>query len=658
MFLDEVKMRQLRTGIDGKILKRAYPVSSRLVALSPTGVMTFFSSSVTTWPGKRDAWIQFVEMLDWEAALAKPGNLRDKANAAIFGDVRVSCNCLTADVKVSLLDGRSLSMVELLEEYGTERAFWLYSTDDEGNFVPAKAYCLGIINNVKETVLITLDNKKSFESTLDHPIRLRSGEYKEAKDVRSGDSLMPLYRRTSEHGYEEILSNSEDGSWLNTHRLVADVVRGAQKISAEERCGDQYLVVHHADFDKKNNDPDNLIWMGVVEHWFFHAALASGWSRAHVAFNKDWADPEKRKLISARLSKVGKMVAQKYPELVKKWSNTGVEWSKAHPEYFAERMRNLWAARYDEMLEAVREAARRPSSRKKKSDNMRLRWEDDESRAKLIKSIKQHFAQPGAKDAKRREQKEAWKDPALLKKHSDIMTEIAARPITRDKRTAALKRNWADPEYKQMMSDKFKLAWIKRRKREEACPDIKQIRSERLKVGWAKKKEKERKKVKPHVLATVNHSVISVKRITHDETVPVYDLTVPSTQNFLLDAGIIVHNCPSELYHGYKYILTQLGALYEPGIDWEGEAGPENRFPQVRNPRLEGVVCKHLANCLYVATMSGSVVARLIKEMVREGSVVLPQEIEPQETPEDSADAEEDDNAETEEETPEGEEDA
>lgn len=42
--------------------------------------------------------------------------------------------------------------------------------------------------------------------------------------------------------------------------------------------------------------------------------------------------------------------------------------------------------------------------------------------------------------------------------------------------------------------------------------------------------------------------------------------------------------CPSFLYWGYRYILTQLDASIVP----------EDRPPNVRNPQLRGVVCKHL----------------------------------------------------------------
>lgn len=48
-------------------------------------------------------------------------------------------------------------------------------------------------------------------------------------------------------------------------------------------------------------------------------------------------------------------------------------------------------------------------------------------------------------------------------------------------------------------------------------------------------------------------------------------------------------NCPAQKWWGYAYIATQLGYKY----------GRKQRiFPQKRNPKLKGTVCKHLVNAL------------------------------------------------------------
>lgn len=57
----------------------------------------------------------------------------------------------------------------------------------------------------------------------------------------------------------------------------------------------------------------------------------------------------------------------------------------------------------------------------------------------------------------------------------------------------------------------------------------------------------------------------------------------------ILGSNILVHcNCPAHLYWGRKYIMTELDTALEP----------EPRFPGIRNPGLEGTVCKHLVSIL------------------------------------------------------------
>lgn len=53
----------------------------------------------------------------------------------------------------------------------------------------------------------------------------------------------------------------------------------------------------------------------------------------------------------------------------------------------------------------------------------------------------------------------------------------------------------------------------------------------------------------------------------------------------LWGANLRVHcPCPSYKFYGYQYIDTQLGiAMF-----------PETRFPNIRNPELKGIMCKHL----------------------------------------------------------------
>lgn len=64
------------------------------------------------------------------------------------------------------------------------------------------------------------------------------------------------------------------------------------------------------------------------------------------------------------------------------------------------------------------------------------------------------------------------------------------------------------------------------------------------------------------------------------------DLTVEEKVRLSLDGDIKVScECPAWSYWGYKYISTQLDTNQDE---------PESRFPIIRNPNLEGTVCKHI----------------------------------------------------------------
>jgi hypothetical protein len=109
------------------------------------------------------------------------------------------------------------------------------------------------------------------------------------------------------------------------------------------------------------------------------------------------------------------------------------------------------------------------------------------------------------------------------------------------------------------------------------------------------------------------------------------DLDFTERANLVLFGDVKVScNCPYFLYYGPRYMLTQMDACYLDAPDWEGNKGPEDRLPKVRNPRLKGTVCKHLSNALDIVPMSVSRLAGLLKKMQASGLVKFE---EPEEKP-------------------------
>jgi len=96
------------------------------------------------------------------------------------------------------------------------------------------------------------------EVTPDHEIRLSSGEYIRAENLKPGDRVLALGRDTSGWGYSRIYATGYPGP-MREHRFVFEAVNG----HLPEH-------VHHVDENKLNNLPENLVGMTNSEHVRHH----------------------------------------------------------------------------------------------------------------------------------------------------------------------------------------------------------------------------------------------------------------------------------------------------------------------------------------------------------------------------------------------------
>ena len=100
--------------------------------------------------------------------------------------------CFTGDTKISLADGRDLSLEQLEKVYGAGE-FWVHSIASNGQVVRGCAHTLKCTQWNAETVEIELDNGEKIKCTPNHRFMLRDGSYREAGKLTPNDSLMPLY---------------------------------------------------------------------------------------------------------------------------------------------------------------------------------------------------------------------------------------------------------------------------------------------------------------------------------------------------------------------------------------------------------------------------------------------------------------------------------
>lgn len=206
----------------------------------------------------------------------------DKSTGRV--DLRYNPLCISLKTLIKLQDGRSLALEDLIKEWDSgKHDQWVYSVDLEGrNLVPGKIAWAGITRKDAELVRVHIDNGTYFDCTPDHRFMLRDGTYKRADELVECESLMPLYTKLSSKeekdsiaGYEKIY-NPFTETYVYTHRSNANAALHEEKENTHTSVNwgkNNNLVIHHIDFDRRNNNPSNLKWMGNSDHYSFHASL-------------------------------------------------------------------------------------------------------------------------------------------------------------------------------------------------------------------------------------------------------------------------------------------------------------------------------------------------------------------------------------------------
>jgi hypothetical protein len=176
--------------------------------------------------------------------------------------------CLKLDTKIKLLDNRDLTLSEIIDEYQDGKELWTYSVSDDGEIKPGLISWAGITRKNADIIRIHLDNGEYVDATLDHKFILRTGQKIEAEDLKVGDSLMPIYTdrkklsKTKYSGEYNRVFDNKTSKYIFTHRMVSNYINGTQKKSE---------VIHHIDFDRYNNNPNNLQIMDKKEHFALHS---------------------------------------------------------------------------------------------------------------------------------------------------------------------------------------------------------------------------------------------------------------------------------------------------------------------------------------------------------------------------------------------------
>jgi hypothetical protein len=105
--------------------------------------------------------------------------------------------CLAMDTKVSLLDGRELTISEIEAEMKDGKQLWTYSCHPStGEFAPGLISWAGVTQKSAKVMKITLDNSESIVCTYDHKFPIYDLGFVEAKDLAVGQSMIPLHKES------------------------------------------------------------------------------------------------------------------------------------------------------------------------------------------------------------------------------------------------------------------------------------------------------------------------------------------------------------------------------------------------------------------------------------------------------------------------------
>ena len=446
--------------------------------------------------------------------------------------------CFDGETKVKSLDGNSYSFNELIESDTKE--LWVYSMDSEGRVVPSLARNIRKTGDRSKMVRVTLDNGEVIESTPEHLFMTVEGVYAEAQNLQIGQSLMPLYTKLDNRGYELFYSQF-DGRYEFTHRMVADNVHHAEKSQALDRLKNEdhhanhnSVQAHHKDENKLNNLPENLEWKTAKEHWTHHAEDGERFAR----YNRS---PERIDHLKD-LHQEG-VYDKSY------FGNNGYNGSdQQKTDLRNAHSRGVYDKNYQKLAEYNRSEERKKILAKTNASKKHI---DSVRESKILMSVRFLIDNNMPVDEYHYDMyrnKTAMKFTNALEYFGsiDLMIEEALKTEPREFEHAKDFRFSYDSDRKQ----KNQIAKVVR-KILDAKEEVTEERYNAEKGSRTPRFDRAIEKFGSYedlieYAAAYNHKVVSVEIVEYDETKPVYCMTVEDHHNFFLDSGVLVKNCDAD----------------------------------------------------------------------------------------------------------------
>jgi len=432
--------------------------------------------------------------------------------------------CFSGDTKVALVDGRNISFRELVEEDKIGKTNYCYTIMDDGSVGIQKIINPRKTQTNSEVIKIILDNEEEIICTPDHMFMLRDGTYKAADELGFDESLMPLRKQISRIGKRitiqdyEMVYDQKDHRWIFTHMLsdAYNLEKGVYFVADGSHR-------HHKNFDKRNNNPENIIRLTKEEHIALHAFFYEKNLKRPDVLEKLKTlrqTPEYREKISQKMFSMRKELS----------ARAKIQWeNEEYKKYMVGKFLDFYAsnAEYRERSNALL------------NSSQKLYWSSEDNKKKQSARVTKFFKEnPNFKKVLSKKAEEQWLDSDLLKWRSDKTKEQWTSDF-RAKRKIAYDKTYYENTIKVLRRIYNKNKEIDKKifddiRKEE---NNKNILSFRTFVNKFFDGDEVRLF---EAVQNYNHKIKAIIPIV--EKIDVYDIEVPGTHNFALSSGIFVHN--------------------------------------------------------------------------------------------------------------------
>lgn len=502
--------------------------------------------------------------------------------------------CFTGDTMIALVDGRHLSINDLIVEHSYGKQNYVYTVNETTFEIEAKPIVNVFQTKItKSLVRITLDSGEQFTCTPEHLIMLRDGQYCKAEDLFEGCSLMPLYTKIADKGlvgYRLVYFPMED-AWHYEHRAFVN-----------NRNIPKGNVVHHCNYNKLDNSPRNLKDITKKKHKKIHNNNTLDYSKVSKSVRK-YHQTQRESL--------------EYAERNKKISEAVIRHNQSDPEYY-ERKQAILAQKavqeerkarrkHQAAIKEIERLKRAEDKQAKSAERQRLQqeyisnieklcgvvWSELSSQQRAAAALKYKRATTGRESEDKRKStlhnkmsKMCWYTDGM----NNIYTDDIAKVPESYHRGRTLPNTFNRKSFKDYPED------VQKRIREQhsidtsnriwvtdGCVDKYILKDSEIPEGFRRGRSKHGR----------NHSVLKVEYI--QQPCKVYDLSILDNHNFALSAGVFVHNskdCADALCGAcwtlvtdhvqsntsQKSVASAIRAMNGPRSSYSGPQNQLNRF--------------------------------------------------------------------------------